>query len=184
LHVFPFTLPGGVHLDLLAEKHAPEIFAVVDRERAHLREWLPWVDGTAAVGDTRAFIQTAVQQLADNDGLAAGIWCDGEFAGTIGTHKIDWLNYKVELGYWLAARFQGRGIITNAWRALVSHCFDHWKLHRVEIHCATGNRKSCAIPERLGFRLEGLLREAHFVNGRYDDLNVYAMLASEWQLLR
>jgi ribosomal-protein-serine acetyltransferase len=54
----------------------------------------------------------------------------------------------------------------------------------VEIHCATGNRKSCAIPERLGFRLEGLLREAHFVNGRYDDLNVYAMLASEWQLLR
>jgi ribosomal-protein-serine acetyltransferase len=179
--VFPLTLPGGVDVQLLKERHASEVFAVVDRERARLRQWLPWVDGTAAVGDTLAFIQAALQQFADHDGLTAGIWCDGEFAGTIGTHKIDWLNRKVELGYWIASRLQGRGIITNACRALVTHCFAEWKLNRVEIHCATGNLKSCAIPQRLGFRLEGLLLEAECLNGRYHDLNVYGMLASEWQ---
>jgi ribosomal-protein-serine acetyltransferase len=179
--VFQLTLPDGIRLYTLEERHAPEVFAVVDRERAHLREWLPWVDGNIAVVDTLAFIRATAQQFAHKDGLTAGIWCDGEFAGTIGTHKLDWPNRKVDLGYWIASRFQGRGIVTNACRALISHCFDEWKLHRVEIHCAPGNFKSCAIPERLGFRLEGLLREAHFVNGRYDDLNVYAMLASEWE---
>jgi ribosomal-protein-serine acetyltransferase len=182
--VFPVTLIGGARVRLLEERDAVEIFAVVDRERAYLREWLPWVDGTAVAGDTLAFIQTATQQFADNDGLTAGIWSDGEFAGTIGTHKIDWLNRKVEIGYWLAPRFQGRGIVTDACRALLGHCFHEWKLHRVEIHCATGNARSCAIPLRLGFRLEGVLREAQLLSGRYHDLNVYSVLANEWESSR
>jgi ribosomal-protein-serine acetyltransferase len=51
----------------------------------------------------------------------------------------------------------------------------------VEIHCATGNKKSCAIPERLGFQLEGVLRKALFVHGKYLDSNVYGMLARDWK---
>jgi len=183
LRVFPKTLPGGARLRLLEERRAPEVFAAVDRDRLYLREWLPWVGANGTLDDSVEFIRKAVQQFADNEGLSAGIWCDGDFAGAIGTHAIDWTNRKVELGYWIASRFQGRGLVTDACRALLVHCFAEWKLHRVEIHCATGNRRSCAIPERLGFRLEGVLREAHLLNGRYHDLNVYAMLESEWPRL-
>jgi len=158
LRVFPKTLPGGARLRLLEERRAPEVFAAVDRDRLYLREWLPWVGANGTLDDSVEFIRKAVQQFADNEGLSAGIWCDGDFAGAIGTHAIDWTNRKVELGYWIASRFQGRGLVT-------------------------GNRRSCAIPERLGFRLEGVLREAHLLNGRYHDLNVYAMLESEWPRL-
>jgi ribosomal-protein-serine acetyltransferase len=61
--------------------------------------------------------------------------------------------------------------------ALVDHAFDEWKLHRVQIRAATGNTKSRAIPERLGFEQEGILLEAERVGDRYQDLVLYARLA-------
>ena len=171
-------------MKLLEERHAPEVFAVVDRERAYLREWLPWVDFTTQVEVTRNFIKTSLQQFANNDGFAAGIWSGCEFIGGIGTHKIEWLYRKVEVGYWIAQRYQSKGIVTAACRAVIDHAFGEWQLNRVEIHCATGNQKSCAIPKRLGFQFEGVMREAQLLNGEYQDINVYAMLKREWEKLK
>jgi ribosomal-protein-serine acetyltransferase len=182
--VFQLTLKDGIHLKLLEERHASEIFEAVERDRAYLREWLPWVDPTTEVGTTLTFIKSTLEQFANNEGLTAGIWCGNEFAGTIGTHKIDWLNRKVEIGYWIASKFQGRGIVTDACRAFTNHAFEELKLNRVEIHCAIGNEKSCGIPKRLGFRLEGVLRDGQLLNGSYVDINVYAMLAREWKNLK
>jgi len=169
-----------VYLRLLEERHAQAAFTAVDRDRAYLREWLPWVDLTTEVDYTASFIKTSLTQFANNEGLSAGIWRGDEFIGGIGTHKIDWLNRRVEIGYWIASRFQGRGIVTAACRALIDHAFCEWDLNRVEIHCAAGNEKSCAIPKRLGFRMEGVLREAQLLNGSYRDINVYALLCREW----
>ena len=87
----------------------------------------------------------------------------------------------MEIGYWLGSKFQGKGIVTGACRLLTDHAFDEWKLNRVEIHCAPGNKKSCAIPKRLGFQLEGVLRKAQRLNGKYLDTNVYGMLARDWK---
>jgi ribosomal-protein-serine acetyltransferase len=179
--MFQKTIRDGVYLKVLEERHAPEVFAVVDRERNYLREWLPWVDMSTEVEDTLNFIKTSLQQFAGNDGFSAGIWSGDEFIGGIGTHRIDWLYRRVEIGYWIAQKYQGRGIVTDACRAVIDHAFDEWKLNRVEIHCATGNAKSCAIPKRLGFQLEGLLREAQLLNGEYQDINVYGMLARDWK---
>jgi len=179
--MFRRSIQTDVFLTLLEERHAAAAFAVVDREREHLRRWLPWVDRTTCVDDTRDFIRTSLQQFADNEGLVAGIWCNEEFIGTVGTHKVDWLNRKVEIGYWIAVKFQGKGIITDACRALIDYSFDELELNRVEIHCAEGNLKSCAIPKRLGFEFEGIRREGQFLDGRYLDIHVYAMLARHWR---
>jgi len=180
--MFRAIVREGVHLKLLEERHAPAVFAAVDRNRAYLREWLPWVDSSKEVDDTRAFIRTSLERFAKNEGLTAGIWCGGEYAGTIGTHNPHWPNRKVEIGYWLAAEFQGRGIMTDSCRLLIDHAFAEWELNRVEIRCATGNVRSCAIPKRLGFQHEGTLREAEHSGGRYRDLNIYAMLAGDWKV--
>ena len=51
----------------------------------------------------------------------------------------------------------------------------------MEILCATGNTRSRAIPERLGFTQEGIIRQAERFNDHYNDLVVYGMLASEWK---
>ena len=180
--MFQAQIHDDVFVRLLEERHAPEVFRVVDRERPYLREWLPWVDSTTVVEHTREFIKTSLEQFAADEGLAAGIWRGDEFAGTVGTHKIDWLNRKVDIGYWIASKFQGQGIITSACRSLIDHAFQQWDLNRVEIHCATTNKKSCNVAERLGFQWEGVLREAQLVGTKYLDLNVYAMLAHDWKL--
>jgi ribosomal-protein-serine acetyltransferase len=180
--MFRLIIRDDLELRLLEERHAPIVFEAVDKNRAYLREWLPWVDATVEVADTVRFIQASLAQFANNDGVfGAGIWHAGQFAGTAGFLKIDWPNRSVEMGYWLAEAFQGRGIMTDVCRALVCFAFGEWKLNRVQIRCAAGNEKSCAIAKRLGFQLEGTLREAELVNGRHLDLHVWSVLAREWR---
>jgi ribosomal-protein-serine acetyltransferase len=178
--MFPLTVRPGVELSLVEEPHAPALFAVVDRDRAHLRQWLPWVDGTREESDTLQFIHASMEQFASNAGFASIIWADGQIAGIIGTHHINWPHRRVELGYWLAAEFQGRGLITDCCRVVVEQLFTSMELNRIEILCAVGNAKSNAIPKRLGFTYEGVLREAELLNGQFMDLEVYSMLRHEY----
>lgn len=179
--MFLARLRPDLDLRLLEERHAATVFALVDRDREYLREWLPWVDSTLRQEDSLSFIRASLEQFASNSGFAAGVWWNEQFVGVVGTHKIDWLNRKVELGYWLGKNFQGQGIMTDASRAAVTHLLVEMDLNRVTIQCATGNAKSCAIPRRLGFSLEGTLRDGQLLNGRYEDLLMFAMLRRDWK---
>jgi ribosomal-protein-serine acetyltransferase len=178
--VFSFQLTAAAELRLLEERHAEELFALVDQNRAYLREWLPWLDQNQSVEATLLFIRSTLQQLAANEGFTAGIFQEGRLAGVIGYHRLNWASRIATIGYWLAAEHQGRGLMTLATRALVDHAFRALQMNRVEIRAAPGNTKSRAIPERLGFVQEGTLRQAERLYERYVDLVVYSMLEREW----
>lgn len=165
---------------LLEERHAPVVYTRIERDRDYLREWLPFVDATTSEDDTLSFIRASLEQFSSNEGFSAGIWNNGEFAGVIGTRKIDWLNRRVEVGYWIGREFQGQGIMTGACRVVVDHLLRELGLNRVEIECAAGNQRSAAIPQRLGFTFEGTRREAGLVNGKFLDLLVFGMLRKDW----
>ena len=101
-------------------------------------------------------------------------------AGQIGYNFFDRENHRTEIGYWLGASFQGKGLITMASTALINNAFDRLDIQRIEIKCCTENLKSRKIPEKLGFKLEGIARNAEWLRDRFCDLAVYAMLADEW----
>src|SRR5579862_5844666 len=145
--MFRTPIRRGLELRLLEERHAPVIFSLVNQDRDYLRAWLPWVDATHAEDDTLAFVRSALEQFSHGDGLNAGIW-GREFMGVIGTLKIDKLNHKVEIGYWLGSAFQGQGIMTDACRTVIDYLFRERDLNRIEIQAAAGNTKSAAIPRR------------------------------------
>ena len=107
---------------------------------------------------------------------------DGRLAGCVGLHGIDRSHLSTAIGYWIAGEFEGRGLMTRAVRVLVEHAFGDLGLHRVEIRCAVGNARSRAIPERLGFRQEGILRGAERAAGRHLDIAVYGRLATDPQV--
>jgi ribosomal-protein-serine acetyltransferase len=182
--VFSHKLGESTQLRLLEERHAQELTDLTDRNREYLRAWLPWVDANRTVEDRKKFISGALKQFAENDGFTAGIWHEGRLAGVIGYVSIDWDNRTTEVGSWLGEEYQGRGLVTAACRALVDHAFEELGLNRVSIACATENKKSCAIPERLGFRREGVVRQAEWLYDHFVDHVVYATLASEWQTRR
>ena len=181
--MFSYRVDDEIELRLLEERHAEMLFALVDANRAYLRQWLPWLDANRDVEASRAFIRSCLQQFADNKGYQAGVWVADELAGMLGFHAIDRTNRSAMIGYWLAAGYQGRGIMTRACRALVDQAFDELGLNRVVIRCATGNTRSCAIPERLGFTHEGVKRQAEWLYDHFVDHNVYAMLAEDWAAL-
>ncbi|WOV84019.1 GNAT family protein [Sporosarcina jeotgali] len=177
-----FTLPVSetVSLKLLEQEDAAELFFLVNESRTHLREWLPWVDGALSPESYRPVIEMWLKQFAEHNGFQAGILYNGEIAGMIGFHKIDWMNKSTSLGYWIGERFQGNGIMTDAVRAMIDYAFSIYKLNRVEIRCGTANAKSRAIPERLNFHLEGIQRDAEFLYDHFHDLAVYSILARDW----
>lgn len=179
--MFSLKLGDDLELRLLEERHSDDLFTVVDQNRQHLRQWLPWLDTNASPDDTRSFIKSALDQFANNAGLVAGIWYRNRIAGVIGYNSIDWVNRNAHIGYWIAARYQGKGIVTRACKALIDYAFNELELNRVEIRCATGNMKSCAIPQRLGFAQEGLVRQAEWLYDHFVDHAIYGMLASEWK---
>jgi ribosomal-protein-serine acetyltransferase len=176
-----FDLPGGARLRPFEESDAPELFALTDRNRAHLEPWLPWVPSTTSPHDSLQFIRATRRQLDDDAGMQLCLVdADGAIAGVAGFHGFDRQNRATTIGYWLAADHQGRGLMTAAVRALVAHAFDERGLHRVVIEAAVDNARSRAIAERLGFREEGVRRGAERHGERYRDLVVYALVAPEW----
>jgi ribosomal-protein-serine acetyltransferase len=172
-----FELSGREHLRLLEESDAPELYAVVDANRAHLAPWMPWAS-EQTLEDTLDFIRRTRQQLESNDGFQTAIIEEGHIVGIVGFHGISWPNRLTRMGYWLAVPATGHGTVTRAVRVLVDYAFDAWQLNRVEIRVGVDNARSRAIPERLGFTQEGILQQAEYVGGRYIDHVVYALLAS------
>lgn len=178
---FYLEVAPGIELRQVQLADADALFALTDRNREYLREWLPWVDNTRSVNDTRNFIVSALAQFEAGHGPNAAIWVDGAIAGSVGCHPIDWANRSCSIGYCIDAVHQRKGIVSRSTERLIDYLFGEMRLHRVVIQCGTGNHKSCAIPRRLGFTREGVLHEAEWVSGRWVDLVVWSMLEQNWR---
>jgi len=180
--VLSYKIDEETLLRLPEERHLEEAYAVVMQNLEHLKAWSNWARDDFSIEDARSFVTTNLQNFAERKGFALHIVYRGKMVGNVGYNTIDWANKRTEIGYWLSAAAQGKGLMTRACRALVSHAFDEFELNRVEINCAVENRRSRRIPEKLGFKEEGILREAEWLHDHFHDLVAYSLLASEWKL--
>ena len=113
-----------------------------------------------------------------------GIVENGVYVGNIGLHDLKRPNRSGMIGYWLAEAHQGKGIMTDCARAMTEYGFAELGLNRIYIHCAAGNAKSRAIPERLGYVQEGVLQDAEHLYGMLHDLIVYGITHNGWEALK
>jgi ribosomal-protein-serine acetyltransferase len=173
------SISDTTHLRPLGERDARELHALIEANRPVLRPWLAWAS-TQTLDQTRHFLREAEAQRVRDEGFQAAVVCAGEIAGVIGYVNLNRHYRSTNIGYWLAVEHQGRGTMTAAVRTLVGHAFSALGLNRVEIRAASENNASRAIPERLGFREEGTMRQAEFVDERFLDSVVYSMLAEDW----
>ncbi|HLQ71969.1 MAG TPA: GNAT family protein [Bacillota bacterium] len=178
--MFQIKVNEKVSLKLLEKRDANELFSLVNESRSYLREWLPWVDDMTEVADYERVLEAWLEQFSSNDGFQAGILYKGKLTGIVGFHGIDWKDRKTEIGYWLAESYQGRGIMTVAVKALIDIAFKEYQLNRVEIQCSVHNEKSKGIPERIGLKQEGIIRDSEYLYDHYHDCVIYSVLAKEW----
>lgn len=178
---FELKVTDTLSLKLRKPEDAQAIFEMIDHDREYFNQWLPWVDLTKSSDDTAKFIQLCIDGFIKKESLDLGIMYEGKWVGSVGLHTISARHQFGEIGYWLAKDMQGKGIMTQCVKALINYGFESLNLHRIEIHCASINVKSAAVPERLGFTLDGRLREHRIINGAFCDTLIYGLLKGEWK---
>lgn len=162
---------------------AAAIFEAIDKNRDDLRIWLPFVDGLKSVADEQTFLESVLKTPYEERDPVFMIEKGTEVCGLIGFHFSDRINHRTEIGYWLLPEYRGKGLITKAVRYLCEWAFFEKDFNRIQIRCAVGNQPSNAIPQRLGFTLEGTERDGELlISGEYVDINVYSILKNDLKI--
>jgi ribosomal-protein-serine acetyltransferase len=175
-----FVIDSVLTLRILRPDDAAELFSLTDANRAYLRRWLPWVDLVTSEEDSRSFLATVAAQREEGRGPTFGIVHEDALAGVVGYLPVDRVNRVGEVGYWLAERLQGRGVMTQCCRFVVRYGFLTLDLNRIQIAAGVGNLVSRAVPERLGFKFEGILRARENLYGTFIDHAMCSLLRSEF----
>lgn len=178
-----YQLGNGLELRILHRNDVDEVYRLVQRNREHLARFLNWAK-TARRVDIAYFVDQAWEFYIKGKEKHFAIRENGKIIGVIGARFLDSWNKTAEIGYWLSQDFQGKGTMTKAVIRLIDMIFFEHHLLRVEVRCAKSNERSQAIPRRLGFQLEGILRKTSYVDGGFDDTLVFGLLKEEWEHLR
>jgi ribosomal-protein-serine acetyltransferase len=164
-------------------KDAGALRELIVANESHLAAWLPWAHERTSKKGVEDFIHNSrFSTLGSGNGFY-GIWENGVLVGEIARISTSKRNRFCSMSYWLAASAQGRGIVIRSAKCLLAHNFRNLDMNRVEIRVATGNDKSIAVVEKLGFLREGLLRQAELIQDDFMDHEVFSMLRDEWKAL-
>ena len=176
-----FRIDDELVLREFTEADAERVFTAVKDNYEHLRIFMIWSKPDYSLVDAREFIAKSIEDAKQNKSLGFGIFRAESLIGAIGFSRFDTSTGTTEIGYWIDHREEGKGIMSRASQLLIEYAFTELKLNRVEIRCSTENRRSAAVPERLGFLKEGVLRQSQLIKGRLHDFLVFGLLASEWK---
>ena len=107
---------------------------------------------------------------------------DKSLAGVISFHKITISKSKksAETGTWLAVKYWGRGLNSEAKKLMIDFAFKKIKLEKVMVECKTTNIRSKKAIEKLGAKYEGTKRHEIYKDGKWHDLYSYSILKNEW----
>jgi ribosomal-protein-serine acetyltransferase len=158
-----------------------DLFRAVDASRAHLFPWLPWVPYNTDEPSTRRFVEACAAEWDTGRAFRFVVRerAAKRLLGVVGLESCIHMHRSAELGYWLTLDSQGKGLMTEAAQECLRFAFDQLGLHRVRVAAATNNHRSLSVIGRLGFRFEGIAREAEFCAGRWLDHAVFGMLSTD-----
>ncbi len=109
-----------------------------------------------------------------------GIFNKAELIGDIGIHFVGPQNMQCEIGYTIDVKYQRKGYGKEAVCGVLDYLLLKLKKHRVIASLDPENSASIRLLESIGFRKEGLMQKSVFVNNRWEDDLVYALLNDEW----
>ncbi|HET9960438.1 MAG TPA: GNAT family protein [Polyangiaceae bacterium] len=159
----------------------PELWDAVEGSRWHLERWLPWVPFNNTRDASMRYTEACALDWDAGRALRFAIRDRSQrsLLGVVGLDSCVHLHRACELGYWLRRDVTGKGLMTEAARAAVEFAFSKVGIHRVRCAAATDNVASLRVIMRLGFRFEGIARQAEFVGSRWLDHALFARLSTD-----
>ena len=163
----------------LERDDAPDVYHYACNPRvARFTLWEPHSSLEDSVEFITSYASANYSQMIP-DPLAITLKGEGRVVGTVGCFWVSREHRCMELGYALDEGQWGRGIATEASRAMVDYVFDHFDVERVQARCKSENTASARIMAKLGMRYEGTLRAAVFHQGRFWDVEYRAVLRGD-----
>lgn len=163
------------------------VHRAVEASLPELAQWLPWAAQNYSRTVTHNFIRDSISSWNDNKAFDFAIRRHDDPDRHIGNVSVWWVsrvNRVGEIGYWVRSDETSRGIGTEVTARALEIGFREMGLHRLTLRIAVGNRPSERIAEKLGFRLEGTLRDEVRVGNRWIDHTIWGLLDREWLVER
>jgi RimJ/RimL family protein N-acetyltransferase len=165
-------------------RDAPALKEAVDSSLDHLRPWMPWAQSEPqALEDKVELLRAFRGQFDLGQNFVYGLFSADEsrLVGGSGFHLRVGAD-AFEIGYWIRASEDGKGLATEATAALTRVGFEVCEVDRIEIHVEPANEKSARIPQKLGYVEEARLRRRLYAaeGGEPRDTIVYSMFRSDY----
>lgn len=144
--------------------------------------WVLW-DTHRSLDDTRSFLRWTLEAYQSPEPSAWAIVSreDGHVVGSIGFAQWTPAHGRAEVGYVLARRLWGRGLMTEATAEVLRWGFVGLGLHKIVAHCHVDNVASRRVLSRAGMKYEGTLHAHLFVKGAFWDVDVFGLTASSFR---
>lgn len=149
-----------LHIRMPMPGDGKKVWAALQASMKELQPWMPFAQKEQTEQEVESNIRDAYVKFLGRQDLRFLVFLreSGEFVVSSGLHRINWSIPKFEIGYWIDSRYSGQGYVTEAVQGLSDFAFKELNARRVEIRCDAENTKSRAVPERLGYTLEGILK--------------------------
>ena len=139
-------------------------------------------DAHQSIHQTRAYLRYLIRQYRNASPATYAITLrdSGKMIGTIGFMWVQTDNRSAEVGYSLSRAYWNQGIMSEALRVIVAFGFEKLGLNRIEAQHESDNPASGRVMAHAGMRHEGTLRQRVYNKGRYSDVELYAIVRSDY----
>ena len=135
------------------------------------------------LSEAEQMIKAYHSAILEKKGMRWGIVLreSGKLIGTCGFHAMTDAHRRIEIGYDLNRAYWRNGFMSEALSLIIGHAYAHSDVNRIEAFVETPNRASRSLLEKLGFRMEGTLREHEMCRGKLIDIQILSLLRREWR---
>lgn len=174
----PETIPVTDALTLITidERYVSDLHQLVVKNRHWLQQSLNWPAEVNSEEETRRHVQGNVILHQRDYAKMFLLFLDHRLVGVLSFNQIEPQNKTAYIGYWIDEDHQGQGLLSRSLQAFIHHYARSGLVRRFVIKCRVANTRSNQVALRNGFVLEGCLRQAEYLNGSYDDQNIYARI--------
>lgn len=202
--MFYLVIDRDIQVRTLHPDDAEALFWLVERNRSRLQPWIPpdalpetisaarkltiesFLNSLSnpldALGNYQVYFQELDKYIPPlSPPMEMGIWVENILVGQIVLGRMQDNFTDAEFGYWIDGKKEGQGIITKCVSGLMDYAIDNMGIERFVIGCAAGNRRSGAIPERLGYRARARVPGGEVVGDNTYDRVIYEMRSAVWR---
>lgn len=164
----------------LEVNQAESFFKHIEENRDSYADTIPFVSKTHSLEAMRGLIAQNLRRQEAGTAEFYTLW-DGEtMAGYFLVREKENDARWAEIGYMIGRQWRGAGISNKICRLLIEELFLHQGMQKIVICCNADNLASIGLAKKLGFQLEGNLRNHFVVNGKLCNMLYFGLLKEEW----